>query len=358
VTTIYFGGGTPSLLPCDLLAELLCSLTCRFHVLDDTEVSLEANPGTIDTDELHSLRRMGVNRLSLGVQSTHAHELGLLGRIHTWPQAVETVKTARDAGFDNLNLDFIFSLPGQTLFQWNETLEAALRMRPDHLSLYGLTLEKGTLLERRCANRELPEPDEDAAAEMYSLAEETLAQAGFFHYEISNWARADLDARRPALGSGFTSWWPQSPAFHAQAAMKSEEISPWVCRHNLTYWRNEPWLGIGAGAHSWLNGQRWSNVSHPLDYIESLKQGCAPVDEIETIERCLEMGETMMLGLRLAEGVNETRFHARFGATLGSTFGKELSQLQDMGLLEWDGLGARLTPRGRLLGNQVFMQFV
>jgi oxygen-independent coproporphyrinogen-3 oxidase len=193
---------------------------------------------------------------------------------------------------------------------------------------------------------------------MYSLAEETLAQAGFFHYEISNWARADLDFRRPASGSEFTGWWSQSPAFHPQAGMRTEEVSPWVCRHNLTYWRNEPWLGIGAGAHSWLNGQRWSNVSHPLDYIESLKRGSAPVDEIETIERRLEMGETMMMGMRLAEGVDETRFHARFGATLRSTFDKELSQLRDMGLLEWDGRGTRLTPRGRLLGNQVFMQFV
>jgi oxygen-independent coproporphyrinogen-3 oxidase len=358
VTTIYFGGGTPSLLPCDLLVELLCALNRWFHVLDDAEVSLEANPGTIDADELYNLRRMGVNRLSLGVQSTHAHELGLLGRIHTWPQAVETVKAARDAGFDNLNLDFIFGLPGQTLLQWNETLKAALRLQPDHLSLYGLTIEKGTLLERRCANRELPKPDEDTAAEMYSLAERTLAQAGFFHYEISNWARANLGSRRPASGPEFTDWQPQPPAFHRRAGMRSEEISPWVCRHNLTYWRNEPWLGIGAGAHSWLNGQRWSNVSHPLDYIESLKQGSAPVDEIETIERRLEMGETMMLGLRLAEGVDETRFHARFGTTLGSTFGEELSQLRDMGLLEWNELGTYLTPRGRLLGNQVFMQFV
>jgi oxygen-independent coproporphyrinogen-3 oxidase len=358
VTTIYFGGGTPSLLPCDLLAELLHVLKRRFHVSDDAEISLEANPGTIDTDELHSLRRMGVNRLSLGVQSSHAHELGLMGRIHTWPQAVETVEAARDAGFDNLNLDFIFGLPGQTPFQWNETLKAALRLQPDHLSLYGLTVEKGTLLERRIANRELPKPDEDTAAEMYSLAEETLAQAGFFHYEISNWARADIDSRHPALGSEFTDWWPQSPALRLQTGTRSEKISPWVCRHNLTYWRNEPWLGIGAGAHSWLNGHRWSNVNHPMDYIDSLKQGNAPVDEIETIGRRLEMGETMMLGLRLAEGVDETHFRARFGTTLGSTFGKELSQLRDVGLLEWDGFSACLTPRGRLLGNQVFIEFV
>lgn len=358
VPTIYFGGGTPSLLPRDSLVELLCALNRRFHVLDDAEVSLEANPGTIDTNELCGLRRMGVNRLSLGVQSTHAHELGLMGRIHTWPEAVEAVKAARDAGFDNLNLDFIFGLPGQTLPHWSETLEAALRLRPDHLSLYGLTIEKGTLLERRIANSELPEPDEDTAADMYSLAEEALAQAGFFHYEISNWARADLDSRPPASGSEPTDWWPQSAASHLEAGLETEKISSLVCHHNLTYWRNEPWLGIGAGAHSWLSGQRWSNIDHPQDYIEALQQGDIPVVEIESIDRRLEMGETMMLGLRLAEGVDETRFHARFGRALGSVFGNELTHLRIAGLLEWDGHGARLTTRGRLLGNQVFMQFV
>jgi len=351
VPTIYFGGGTPSILPLDLLAELLQALRLTFHVSRNTEVTLEANPGTVDLEGLCALRELGINRLSLGVQSAHDDELRILGRIHTWKRAVETVETARTAGFDNLSLDFIFGLPGQTLARWQETLEAALGpdRGPEHLSLYALSVEEGTPLERRVAKGELQAPDEDLAAEMYELAEEVLAQAGFFHYEISNWARKT--AKCYITDDKPQDWWPQSET-------TSEEISTYVCRHNLTYWRNEPWLGVGAGAHSWLDGHRRANVRHPREYIAALERGNAPVAEIETIDRRLEMGETMMLGLRLAEGVDDARFRVRFGVDLETAFGKELAHLQNLGLLEWDGHVVRLTARGRLLGNQVFACFV
>ena len=361
VPTVYFGGGTPSILPLDLLAQILHVSRSTFHVSDDAEITLEANPGTVTLAYLRGLRALSVNRLSLGAQSAHDDELRLLGRIHTlradahqgeaWAEAVEAVDWARGAGFANLNLDLIFGLPAQTLARWRETLEAALELSPEHLSLYCLSVEEGTPLEKRIASGELPAPDDDLAAEMYELAEEALAEAGFFHYEISNWARTNCELR--IANNESRGWWPEPET-------TSEEVSPYVCRHNLIYWRNEPWLGVGAGAHSWLGGRRWANVRHPQKYIAACGTSCQLVlrQEVEKIDHRLEMGETMMMGLRLAEGVDDTRFRARFGRGLEEVFGAELAELRALGLLEWDGRVARLTARGRLLGNQVFVSFV
>ncbi|MGB9776807.1 MAG: radical SAM family heme chaperone HemW [Anaerolineae bacterium] len=322
--TVYFGGGTPSLLPPDTLARILQCVREHFHLSPDGEITLEANPGTVDRAYLRAVRERGVNRLSLGVQSVHPDELRLLGRRHTWEEAVAAVGAARAAGLENVNLDLIYGLPGQTLSRWQETLEAALSLDPHHLSLYALTLEEGTPLQGQVARGELPLPDDDAAAEMYEWAEARLARAGYVHYELSNWARS---------GRHF-------------------------CRHNLTYWSNEPYLGLGAGASSWWGGRRWTNVRHPEEYIRRLAAGQPVAEEVEEIPLRLEMGETMMMGLRLVAGVSDARFRARFGVGLAEVFGAELARLADQGLLEWDGQTARLTPRGRLLGNWVFREFV
>lgn len=325
--TLYFGGGTPSLVPADLLTPLIRFLRERFALPEDAEVTLEANPGTVDEAYLRALRAAGVNRLSLGAQSAHEDELRLLGRRHTWEETTAAVRAARAAEVAVINLDLIYGLPGQTMARWQETLEAALALAPDHLSLYALTLEEGTPLAEWVARGELPPPDDDLAAEMYEWAQERLEQAGFFHYEISNWAR---------MG-------PEGPL---------------LCRHNLTYWRNEPYLGLGAGAASWWGGRRWTNVQHPAEYIRRLAAGLPVAEEIEEIPLRLEMGETMMMGLRLTEGVKDARFRTRFGCGLAEVFGAELARLAEAGLLEWDGQTARLTPRGRLLGNQVFAEFL
>ena len=342
VPTVYFGGGTPSLLPLDLLAQILRVSRLTFHVSYDAEITLEANPGTVTPAYLRGLRALGVNRLSLGAQSAHDDELDLLSRTHTWAQVVEAVEWAREASPLNLSLDLIFGLPAQTLAHWRETLEAALALAPEHLSLYCLSVEEGTPLEKHIASGALPMPDDDLAAEMYELAEEMLAEAGFFHYEISNWAKANL----------------QSPIVRLSAHDEVSNPQSQMCRHNLIYWRNEGWLGVGAGAHSWLGGRRWANVRHPRDYITALESGETPVADVEEIDRRMEMGETMMLGLRLAEGVDAARFQARFGRGLEQVFGAELVELRELGLLEWGGRVARLTARGRLLGNRVFARFV
>jgi oxygen-independent coproporphyrinogen-3 oxidase len=325
VRTLYLGGGTPTVLPLAHLARILESAHKAFAIDPDAEVSLEANPGTVDATMLAGLRALGVNRLSLGVQSFSDSELRLLGRIHTASQAAEALRAARRAGLASVNLDLIYGLPGQTLAAWRATLERTLSLEPDHLSLYALSVEEGTPLARQIGRGDCAEPDADLAADMYELAEETLAAVGYLHYEISNWA--------------------QGPAHQ--------------CRHNQIYWRNEPYLGLGAGAHSWDGSRRWSNVGRPETYVARLFNDQDPVEAKETIDCDLEVGETMMMGLRLLEeGVTFERFRARFGKDLRSRFATELAELSALGLVEIDDTRVRLSRGGRLLGNQVFYRFL
>jgi oxygen-independent coproporphyrinogen-3 oxidase len=318
IRTVYIGGGTPTVLPLSLLARTVAGVHQAFGVETDAEISIEANPGTVDAAGLTGLRAMGINRLSLGVQSFDDRELRLLGRIHTAAEADQALAAARQAGFDNVNLDLIYGLPGQTTSSWKRTLAQALALGPDHLSLYALSVEEGTALAASLARGDLPQPDPD-------LAERTLLAARYVHYEISNWAR--------------------TPAH--------------LCRHNLTYWRNEPYLGMGAGAHSWAGGRRWSNVSWPADYIARILGGQRPIATEEDIDPSLEMGETMMMGLRLLdEGVSFERFRRRFGTDLGQHFRGELAELAELGLIVLDGERVRLSERGHLLGNQAFLRFL
>jgi len=363
VATVYFGGGTPSLLPASEIGAMLETIASAFNLTPDAEITLEANPGTITAPYLHSLHKLGVNRLSLGVQSAQDSELKLLGRIHTWATAVAAIQNIRTAGFDNLSLDLIFGLPEQSLDQWQHTLERVLVYQPEHLSLYALSIEPDTPLECKIHSGSLPTPDDDTAADMYELAESTLAQAGYFHYEISNWARCDSSFR---CNLSETEWWPNSMPLarrrpldrHSFDIGRSERISQYVSHHNLTYWRNSAWIGAGAGAHSWISPTRWSNELHPQAYIAAIRSRQSAVTELEHIDTRLEMGETMMMGLRLAEGVSDEQFSTRFSVHLVDACGAEISTLQRQGLLLWDGCSVRLTAQGRLLGNQVFARFL
>jgi len=330
VETLFLGGGTPTALPLELLRQVLSSCFDAFAVQEGAEITSEANPGTVSPAYLQDLRRLGVNRLSLGAQSFDRGELAMLGRIHSAEEVALTVRQARAAGFDNLNLDLIYGLPGQTLRSWERTLERALALAPEHISLYCLTLEEGTPLRDRVLQGQLPAPDPDLAADMYELAGDRLEAEGYQQYEISNWSRPGCE-----------------------------------CAHNLIYWRNRPYLGAGAGAHSSSGGRRWWNVRPVPTYIERVTKGSpspwpSPAAEGgEVIHRDLEMGETMMLGLRLTrEGVAEADFRQRFGRSLEATYGEVIRELTDAGLLTWDRSRLRLTRRGRLLGNQVFARFL
>lgn len=321
--TIFFGGGTPSLLTAGQVAQIIESARQAFVVQPDAEITLEANPGTLEEAHLVALRAAGVNRLSMGAQSFDAGLLRWMGRIHG-PEEIETaVYLARRAGFDNLNLDFIFGLPDQRMDQWEATLDRALALAPDHLSLYALIVEEGTPLHRWVAEGRVRPADEDVTAEMYLLAQRRLAKAGYIQYEISNWARPGK-----------------------------------FCQHNLTYWRNRPYLGVGAGAHSSFAGRRFSAALRVQEYIGRIERAGQAVVESEEIGTDLEMTETAMLALRLNAGLSEALFERRYGQRFAEVFGERLAEVEAAGLLERSDGMVYLSERGRLLGNEVFMRLL
>jgi oxygen-independent coproporphyrinogen III oxidase len=352
--TVFFGGGTPSLLPLPELELILEAMREACTLLPDAEISLEANPGTVDAAYLLGARRLGINRLSLGVQSLNAADLKMLGRIHTVEQAVEAVALARGAGFENLNLDLMMGLPRQTLASWQTTLTQALALRPDHLSAYMLSLEEGTRLYEAVASGRLPNPDADLTADMYEWTIDALEAEGFRQYEISNWAKDNRSGKQDARRR------------EEAEANQGARLPAFACRHNLTYWRNTPYLGFGAGAHGCAVGWRYSNVLTPQAFMARLEAGGTAVFPFssaldEKIELTAEdvMNETMMLGLRLVgEGVASETFERRFGVSLEQKYGPALSRLAAQGLVEWPRERARLTRAGRLLGNVVFREFV
>jgi oxygen-independent coproporphyrinogen-3 oxidase len=337
--SVYFGGGTPSIIPCHQIKRILGILKKSFHSSIPLEVTIEANPGTVSAARFVRYQHAGINRLSLGCQSFCEDDLKLLGRIHTVEQSRTAFLEARRSGFTNINLDLIFGLPGQTLEGWKKSLNSALRLSPDHLSLYALTIDDNTPMGSWIKKGQIPGPDDDLSADMYELAEDLLEQNGFTHYEISNWARkeSDRDLR---------------------------------CRHNLQYWHELPYLGIGAGAHGFLHGYRVENIRRIEEYIKILKANdetlfpnMAQVTEVNLIDRQEEMRETMMLGLRLTEeGIDIEKFQDRFGVDPNKEFPLEIKKLLENGLLERAVVGRkgslRLTKRGRLLGNRVFREFV
>jgi oxygen-independent coproporphyrinogen-3 oxidase len=321
--SLYLGGGTPTVLSAELLARTLMTCVDHYHQVDRAEITVEANPGTVDAAQLSALVTLGVNRLSLGVQTFDERMLALLGRVHTAEEATDTYHLTRDAGLENINLDFIYGLPTQDLRHWEIDLSKAISLKPEHLSLYCLSVERGTALARRISGGELPSPDPDLAATMYELAEARLAEAGYLHYEISNWALAGRQ-----------------------------------CQHNMTYWHNQPYLGLGAGAHSFDGQFRYSNVLSPEEYVRRVKAGQDTAVERSEIDRLTEMSETMIMGLRLDRGVSFEAFEERFGLSLVEVYGAQIRQLIEMGLLDANGSSLHLTARGRLLGNEVFERFL
>lgn len=339
IHTIFFGGGTPALLSVGDIQQILDVVRIAYSVSQDAEITLEANPGTLSLKKLAGLRQAGINRLSFGVQSARPEELRLLERQHDFDDVIRGVKWARQAGFDNLNLDWIYGLPGQSLATWQRNVELAISLDPEHLSLYALSIEHGTPFKEMSSRGLLPPLDSDLAADMYEWASERLESVGYQQYEISNWAKTGLAGQ------------------------------PTACLHNLHYWRSLPYIGLGAGAHGFAAGYRTANVLAPAAYINRLKAGgdfrfprTAATATIEKIDARRAMGETMMMGLRLVgEGVSRQGFAQKFGEELDEVYGQQIERLQALGLLESVN-GAqhaiRLTKRGRLLGNQVFIEFI
>ena len=343
--TIFFGGGTPSLLTPDQFEAIFHSIRHSFTFTEECEITMEANPGTVSEGDLRELKRIGINRISYGVQSANAEELRMLERAHDFFDVIAAVKSARKAGFQNLNLDLIYGLPEQTLITWQTTVQRILDLHPEHISAYALTLEHGTPFGRWASRGILPLPDPDLAADMYEWLSNTLEANGYVQYEISNWARETADDTSPSL----------------------------QCRHNLQYWRGLPYLAFGAGAHGYANGYRYSNVLRIKTYIDRLAGLNSPREALHlqfpltpvTVNHHSQtlrddMSEFMMTGLRLTrEGVHEDVFQARFGRSMRDVYGEQIEELSKLGLLEnGDGRKIKITRSGRLLGNQVFMRFV
>lgn len=332
--TIFLGGGTPSMLPPPLMQRVLQAAD-RIVPLAGAEVTVECNPGTVlGRGYLRELRAMGVNRISLGVQSLHDPTLRVLGRIHTAAEARASFEDARAAGFDSINLDFIFGLPGQTEAQWDATLGEIVTWGADHFSLYSLILEESTPLYAQVTSGRVTVPDDDATGAMYERAIERFGEAGYVQYEISNWARTNTGENQVL------------------------PIPSHACHHNLAYWLNADYLGVGAGAHGHLFPRRYADVLGIDEYIARMRAGEPPVAEVTELTARDLAAETMFMGLRLNAGVRFAHFRERVGQEMDVVFGAELAELAELGLIERDEVGVRVTGRGRMLGNRVFERFV
>ena len=322
--SIYFGGGTPSLLSPVQIGEILTDIQRLFHVKETAEITIEANPGTVSLESLSDIRGVGINRLSLGIQSLNDVELALMGRIHTGDEAREAVRLARLAGFANLNLDLIYGLPGQSLTDWQHTLDAAAAIGAEHLSIYGLSLEPDTPLWQAIQHKQIPAIDPDLSADQYELTEDMLATYGYKHYEISNWARPGYE-----------------------------------CRHNLAYWQNQPYLGVGVAAHSFIEGHRLANTGNLDKYLAAFPDNPAAAREMdEEISPQLQLAEAAILGLRICDGLSLDWILFRFGVDLLDYYKQPVAEMVEAGLLEHTGRQLQLTRRGRLLSNEVFWRLL
>ncbi|MGB9376352.1 MAG: radical SAM family heme chaperone HemW [Mycobacteriales bacterium] len=319
VESVFFGGGTPTLLPAGDLVNLLGRIEQRFGLADGVEVTTEANPESVDDAYLAQLRAGGFTRVSLGMQSARPHVLAVLDRQHTPGRAEQSVAAARRAGFDHVNLDLIYGTPGETDADWQASLDAAVAAGVDHVSAYALIVEDGTRLARQVASGELLTPDDDVLADRYEMAEQTLSTAGMSWYEVSNWATGE----------------------------------PARCRHNELYWRSGDWWGIGPGAHSHVGGTRWWNVRHPSAYAQRLAQGASPALAREIVDASARQAERILLEIRLRSGLDL--------AALSPAGQAASRRAADGGLLDATehaaGRGV-LTLRGRLLADAVVRDLV
>ena len=350
-STLYIGGGTPTVLSTALLSELINKIFTNFDFTENYEATIEANPGTVDMDKLKTLRSSGMNRISIGIQSFHDEELAFLGRIHSSRDAEDAVYLAKDSGFENIGIDLIYGIPGQDIKSWSTALEKAVSLKPNHISTYELTLEEGTELhkyintppfipplnqgERRGVSKnDVKLPSEDNIIEMYEYTIDHLTSAGYIHYEISNFA-----------------------------------LPGYLCRHNVNYWNRGQYYGAGLGAHSFINGKRFFNTGDLDDYLKAASENRSPLKGTEIISEDKALTEAIFLGLRKTEGINIKIFSERYKKDMFRQDSPQIKELQSAGLIEFTGPNTlhgsdhsnsyvRLTRKGMLLSNEVFAKFV
>ena len=323
IKTIYLGGGTPTILSGTQICKILEFCKEKFKIDKDAEITIEANPGTLDDEKIKLLIESGINRLSLGAQSFNNIFLKKLGRIHNTQEIIDSYYLAREAGFNNINIDIMFALPDQTTEDLQDTLKKAVSLKPDHLSLYNLTIKEGTEYYKEYKRGKLKLPNEDEEFDMYNWGINYLEENGFEHYEIANFARP-----------------------HKRSM------------HNLIYWQNKPYLGIGAGAYSFIRGYRYMNYENPARYIKEVMIGKLPIDNGEKLSLRKRMIETIILGLRTKDGVIYKKFQTRFGINLNDIFPKQINKLVNLRLLQKNNYKIKLTNKGIFLANTVFREFV
>jgi oxygen-independent coproporphyrinogen-3 oxidase len=319
IDSVFIGGGTPTIIPKNLMLDLLDGIYDNFNITKDAEITLEANPATIDTGMLKKYRSEGVNRLSIGMQSSCDNELKALSRIHTFEDFEESFRAARKANFDNINIDLMYGIPEQTVASFKMTLESVCELKPEHISLYGLKIEDNTPFADKADTLILPNEDDEYA--MYELAIKTLAQNGYAQYEISNFA-----------------------------------IPGYECRHNLKYWNCMEYLGLGPAAHSYLNNCRFSfrrDIEHYMDAMEKVDADCNIIDECYNITPNERVGEYVMLRLRLNEGLNTEEFRELFNLNFDRMYGKYLKLYTENGFMLKRGSNYAFTTKGMYVSNYI-----
>ncbi len=332
VVSIFIGGGTPSILNGEQLLSIVEALHHSFSILKSVELSIEVNPGTVTREKLNVWKAAGINRLSIGLQSVNNEELKFLGRIHTYEEFLETYTMARKCGFENINIDLISAIPGQTLKSWKQTLSQVAELGAEHISAYSLIIEEGTPFYEQYGKGEVNEPcdqhrpqlpDEEEEREIYEITQKMLKQYGYMRYEISNYAKVG-----------------------------------YACRHNLGYWERKEYLGIGLGASSLINHTRYHNASDYTDYISRVTDGEEVREDVEKLSREDEIEEFMFLGLRKTEGISIREFKEKFKKDIADIYGKNFVKLESAGLLQYSGDRICLTEQGINISNSVFIEFL
>jgi oxygen-independent coproporphyrinogen III oxidase len=321
--TVYFGGGTPSLAQAEYIDGVLTTLRNHFQFTMDAEITLEANPGTLTHAKLDGYRKAGVNRLSIGLQAWQDRILKFLGRTHTIEDFKEAFFLSKEVGFENVSVDLIFGIPGQSMEDWKQSIEEVLALEPTHISGYSLTIEEGTVFGKWYREKKIAYPDDALEREMYHYASDTLVANGYFHYELSNFAK---------------------PGFES--------------RHNNHYWECGRYFGFGAGAHSYYNDLRYANVKNLKAYLQSSPDPEKRVAFSERVDRYEAMKEFIILGLQKTQGVFASRFQSRFGEDFWSVFGQTLNALKDRGFLDWEEDRVFLTRKGLDFANAVWVELI
>lgn len=323
IDTIFIGGGTPTCVDHSFIGEIIAACRSAYKVSDTCEITIESNPGTLDEEKLAAYKGYGINRLSTGLQAYQGNLLKYLGRQHSAQDFISGVEAAKNAGFININADVIFGIPGQTMEDWKETLNVLTEAGITHVSAYSLKIEEGTRFGDMLESGNLIQAEDELDREMYHYAIEFLNKNGFYQYELSNFSKEGYE-----------------------------------CKHNLTYWKCIDYLGLGAGAHSYLQDIRFSNEYSIEDYISVLKRGEKPVEERYQVDFCEKMSEYMFLGLRLTKGISKTDFLDEFNQDIFIRYADVMDKLKKKRLIETAGEVVRLTPLGLDMANQVFVEFV